>query len=82
MMIRILAATAVATFLAVAPALAQDMKCDETTMAKLEADTAAMTDVTKKEAAMVHVTLAKESLSKKDDKACLEHMSEATKAMQ
>ena len=81
MMIRIFAATGIATILAFAPALAQDMKCDDTTMAKMEADTAAMTDATKKEATMVHVTLAKESLAKKDDKACLEHMSEATKAM-
>ena len=70
-----------ATILTFAPALAMDMKCDATTMSKLEADTAAMTDAAKKKTTMKHVTLAKESMAKKDDKACLEHMNEATKAM-
>jgi hypothetical protein len=67
MMTRIFAATAIATILAFAPALAQDMKCDDATLVKLEADTAAITDAAKKEATMVQVTLAKESLAKKDD---------------
>ena len=81
MMTRIFAATGIATILAFAPALAQDVKCDDATLAKLETDTAAMTDATKKEAVMEHVTLAKESMAKQDDKACLEHMTEAINAM-
>ena len=81
MMTRIFAATGIATILAFAPALAQDVKCDDATLVKLEADTAAITDAAKKEATMEHVTLAKESLAKKDDKACLEHLEEAIAAM-
>lgn len=81
MMTRVFAATGIAIMLAFAPAMAQDMKCDDATMAKLETDRAAVADAAKKEAAMEHVTLAKESMAKQDDKACLEHMTEAMNAM-
>jgi biotin synthase-related radical SAM superfamily protein len=81
MMTRIFAATGIATILAFGPALAQDMKCDDATLVKLEADTAAITDAAKKEATMEHVKLAKESLVNKDDKACQEHLKEAIEAM-
>jgi hypothetical protein len=60
-------------------AIAQDatMKCDEASMTKLEADTTAMTDASKKEMAMKEMAMAKEAMAAKDMDKCATHMKNA-----
>ena len=47
----------------------------------MEADTAKMTDATKKEGAMKELGLAKEMMTKKDEAGCATHMENAMKMM-
>jgi hypothetical protein len=60
--------------LAILPARAADMKCDEAGMMKMQSGVTAMTDATKKEMAMKEMAMAKDSMGKKDDKGCMMHM--------
>ncbi len=60
---------------------AEAMVCDEASMTKMEADGAKMTDATKKAAAMVEITAAKDMMAKKDNAGCITHMEAAAKLM-
>jgi hypothetical protein len=67
-----------------APAFAQDMKCDEATMTKMQADMAAMTDPAMKDkvaAASKEMEMAMAAM--KDNKAdeCMTHMKGAMDAV-
>ena len=70
-----------AFLLALAPAQAQSTSCTQADLTKMEAETAKMTDATKKEGAMKELTMAKDMMAKKDDKACMMHMDNAMKMM-
>jgi hypothetical protein len=63
-------------FICAAPVFAMDMTCDEPSLATIDADMGAMTDITKKDAAMRN-ELVKTAL--KDNKAadCVMHMNNA-----
>lgn len=63
-------------------ALAQDsmMKCDEASMMKMETDTNAMTDASKKEMAMKEMAMAKDAMAAKDMDKCKMHMDNAMKS--
>ncbi len=72
--------------LALSPAQAQTAApmaptCTQAELTKLDADTAKMTDATKKTAAMKEVTMAKDMMAKKDTKGCVTHMDNAMKMM-
>lgn len=73
-----LAAALLGTMLSGA-AVAQDSmtKCDEASMMKLETDTNAMTDATKKETAMKEMAMAKDAMTAKDMDKCKMHMDNA-----
>ncbi len=61
--------------LTVVPARAAGtMMCDEAGMAKMNTGVMGMTDTNKKDMAMKEMTMAKESMMKKDDKDCMMHM--------
>ena len=75
------AITSLALLLALAPAQAQSTSCTQADMTKMEAEMAKMTDATKKEGAMKEMTMAKDMMAKKDDKACMMHMDNAMKMM-
>ncbi len=60
--------------LACVPARAADMMCDEAGMSKMQTGVMGMTDASKKEMAMKEMSMAKESMDKKDDKGCMMHM--------
>jgi hypothetical protein len=64
----------VMTTLAILPARAADMMCDEAGMMKMQSHVAAMSDASKKEMAMKEMAMAKDSMGKKDDKGCMMHM--------
>ncbi len=61
----------------IAPAFAQDMVCDEATMTKMMTNIDAMTDAAKKEAAMGHMTKAKELMAAANMEECLMEMKQA-----
>ncbi len=56
------------------PAYAQTMTCSEADMAKTQASIDKMTDMAKKEMAMKEMAMAKEKMTAKDDKGCMDHM--------
>ena len=56
------------------PAQAQTTSCTDADMMKMQASVDKMTDATKKEAAMKEMAMAKDSMAKKDDKGCMDHM--------
>ncbi len=57
------------------PARAADtMMCDEAGMSKMQTGVMGMTDANKKDMAMKEMTMAKESMTNKDDKGCMMHM--------
>jgi hypothetical protein len=58
----------------VVPARAADMMCDAAGMSKMHTGVMGMTDASKKEMAMKEMSMAKESMDKKDDKGCMMHM--------
>ena len=61
--------------LAIIPAKAADsMMCDEAGMTKMQTGVMGMTDATKKDMAMKEMSMAKDSMMKKDDKECMMHM--------
>ncbi len=64
--------------------LAQDVKCDEASMAKITADMDAMVDPAvndKKEQAKMEMEKAKEAMSAKKTEECLTHLQNAMNAM-
>lgn len=68
--------------LALAPVQAQTpMTCSQAEVTKMDADTAKMTDATKKTATMKEMTMAKEMMAKNDMKGCMTHMENAMKMM-
>lgn len=73
--------TGLGVIFALAPANAQDMKCDDASMQKMHSQVESMSDATKKQDAMTHMNMAMDSMKKKDDKGCMTHMQEAMKAM-
>ena len=50
------------------------MMCDEAGMSKMQTGVMGMTDASKKEMATKEMSMAKESMAKKDDKDCVMHM--------
>jgi hypothetical protein len=75
-----LTAITVALFSA-APAFAQSgammPKCDEAGMKMANDSMMKMTNASKKDMAMKEMTMAKDMMMKKDDKACMMHMQKA-----
>lgn len=67
--------------LAVVPAHAAMMECNETNMMKMQTGMEKMSDMSKKEMAMKEMGMAKESMAKKDDKDCMMHMQKAEEMM-
>ena len=73
--------------LALSPAQAQTTApikpttCSQAELTKIDAETAKMTDATKKTGAMKEMTMAKDMMAKNDLKACATHMDNAMKMM-
>ena len=70
----IFTAALLSALFALTPASAQTMTCSEADMTKAQASIDKMTDMAKKEMAMKEMTMAKERMTAKDDKGCMEHM--------
>jgi hypothetical protein len=67
--------------LALLTSQAQAMSCTQAEMTKMDTEMSKMTDTTKKEGAMKEMAMAKEMMAKKDDTACVTHMTNAQKMM-
>lgn len=78
-----LAFASIVLALAIVPAQAQmaPMSCTTADMAKMSDDATKMTDTTKKAEVMKEMTMAKDMMGKKDEKACMTHMNNAAKMM-
>ena len=71
-----------AVMLAMSPVQAQTpMTCSQAELTKMDADTAKMTDVTKRTETMKEMTMAKDLMAKNDMKGCMTHMENAMKMM-
>ena len=55
--------------------------CTQADMTKMDADVAAMSDATKRDAAMKEMTMAREMRAKSDNAGCMMHMDGAMKMM-
>jgi hypothetical protein len=67
--------------LAIVPARAEMMECNDANMMKMQTSMGKMTDATKKEMAMKEMGMAKDSMAKKDDKECMMHMQKVEEMM-
>jgi hypothetical protein len=73
-----------AAMLTFVPAQAQMMKmmpCTDANMMKMQDEVGKMTDASKKEMAMNEMSMAKDSMGKKDNKDCMMHMKKAEDMM-
>ncbi len=80
-MIKVLFAAALLGFALTAPAYAEDMKCDDASMMKMQTEMDAMTDAAKKEMAMKEMDMAKMAMKDSKMDECTMHMGEAMKQM-
>lgn len=76
-MFKTILATALLCAALATSSVAMDMACDDASMMKLETDTNAMTDASKKEIAMKEMAMAKEAMTAKDMEKCKMHMDNA-----
>jgi hypothetical protein len=76
-----IAVAAFAAVVSLTPAFAQDMKCDEATMSKMNTMAMGVKDTSMKKMATDHMMMASDSMKagKMDD--CMMHMKEAQKSM-
>jgi hypothetical protein len=76
-MLRIAVFSALVLF--AAPVLADDMKCDDATMADMNSKVSAMTDAKAQKTAMKEMKMADAAMKKKNMKSCAMHMNKAMK---
>ena len=70
-----------ASGLAQAQTPAKPMACTTEAITMMETDAGKMADAAKKDAMMKEITMAKDMMGKKDEKACMTHMENAQKMM-
>lgn len=64
-----------------APAIAMDATCDEPSMTQMDTDIGAMTDATKKDAAMKEMEMARTAMKANKADDCVMHLGNASKSM-
>ena len=77
----ILAVGCVTVALCASAAQAQTMACTDADMTKMQGMVDKMADATQKDAANKEMMMAKDSMGKKDDKGCMDHMGNVEKMM-
>src|SRR4051794_3403246 len=80
-MTRVILAAALTLLCIAPPAMAQDVKCDDATLAVMRGKASTIPDETLRQSAQNHLTMAKQAMTDSKAQECVDHITKAREAI-